>query len=1767
MSFINAWLAHPLAEAIGWTLLHFLWQGTAVAAVLAVGLAILKRRSAQGRYLLACGALMAMVLLPACTLAWCWPSPSAVAEQVAFNADATVEKIELANGLSLQSAEIAPVDPSEHLSAPAFHSDTHAAAAIEPMTIPRSFDLARLWLSCREFLHPLIPWLVCGWFAGALMLSLRLLTIWIGVERLCRVDISPVPEEARLQLMRLARQLKIARPVRLLQSTLVEVPTVIGWLAPVILLPASALVGLAPVQLEAILIHELAHIRRWDYLVNLVQNAIETLLFYHPAVWWVSGKIRQERENCCDDLAASLCGDRVSYAEALVRMEELRAPAGRMALAASGGNLLLRVRRLLGAHEPDRLPPWWQSGVTALIVLACLGVACREITSTVAAPDAPVAELPAFRVLEFPEDRSLGVLYRYDGTESQPIQGDKNWTRLGDAQRSLRLPAKSLLRLDVNRGGAADLSPLARLPADALYSLQINGVDATDNALLVLKNLTGLRSIDLSYNAFTDAGLKTLAGFKDLWELYLMRTEATDTTAALLAELPNLRYLQLSNTKLTNTGLAHIGRMSQLELLGIDGIKADDAGLAELEGLSKLHWLSIRDMPITDIGMRSVAKLAQLKKIQMMRTLVTSASLPEIAKLKKLQSLRIEENNLKDDGLEELATLPVLESLHLGCRITDLGLAALGRMASLKSLHISGSFGDAGLAHLAELPQLEELNIYGGAKTIGNAGARHLARSRSLKRLWLQSGKIDDDGLQALAGLPLEMLLLSGVDATWESLANLRSLDRLKKLSISESLGGKPTLSFLEGFPTLEELTLPESKFDADDWSHVARLAELRDLQVWGPIDDAGAAHLAKSGSLRTLHLYNASISDAGMQELSRLKTLETLQVRGKCSFTDQGLEHLTGLRSLTSLYVYSDRLTEEGVSAFAKRMPQLRGFETPFEEKSGNRVPVVSMVGQPAPDFSVTTLDGKPFRLSEHRGKTVVVHFWATWCAPCMASLPRLKEIQAEFAKHDDVVFISLSSDIDEAAWKRVVAQREMNWRQAFQTADEAIGADYHALGVPHYFVVDRKGMIAADPRLKHLREEILKVAEPAIIPKPAAKAGDGDPQSAKTIVGDAREELDPISGSVVDSKGTPVAGARVVLRTRGRSFLSLTSEPSPGRDLAETISDARGAFEFHGVAVPINPQRPAALRERWTQQLDAVPVDSQRPAVLHGIWMQQLDVVALSERHAVGWLHLEREAGNEVVLAPPVSLRGRVVGADGQSIAGAEVRLKHLMTIRDITQANLREGQWPRKDDRNYVNLAGSTATRIGVKTDANGQFTLEGLPAGLGAYLEVDHPDYLVEKLWGTTSPVTFSDDDRATFRRPVQSGEIAANLDRGHHLKIRVVSEETGEPVGGAQCLFPPYSRRLGEVADQQGRLDYRQVPSGYHDMLIYGPDGSDRLAMSAHFEFTDGVYEHEAVVKLPRGVRIGGRVVDAQTGRGIAGVHFYAHTYNNEWLPQSKPPGSKDNPRYSAVNWGTTDENGSFRIAVIPGKATVSLSRPWSVGGYETSSQSSQTIDVPNPPPGGNAESAVKELVFKLARASRRTGRVIDPEGKPVAQVEIIRHVNRTGGLFDFPDWMQRTDAEGGFMLPYMVNPIQESTTQLTTFCFRHHTRRLGGIMTLDPSQPIPNPLDVRLVPMRTVTGRVVDAITGKPIRGAQLWLRGADLGLADDAAYHVVAPAVQSGADGRFSIPSLIPSAGKHYVDAYASGYASFNGPRTQFVAADKDHDVGDLRLERRLKR
>lgn len=359
----HALLAHPVMQTLGWTLLHFIWQG-ALVALLYAGVALsLRRATANARYAFACACMFLMLALPVATFF-----------QLNSNAAAAA--------FDRRAPEAAPAElsgaagaPTKSASAPA---RLYANFLIMPDDEGASAPLQR-WAEDR--FASALPWLVLGWLAGALMLTLRLAGGWMLTERLRREPAGALARDWQETLARLARQLRVSRPVRLCESALVEVPTVIGCLRPVILVPASALTGLSAQQLEALLAHELAHIRRHDYFCNLLQSVVETVLFYHPAVWWLSGRVRVEREHACDDLAVRATGDVLVYARALATLETLRgrkANPRTLAVAANGGILMQRIQRLIKVQPaPAGRSPLLAGASVVLIMLAGV-IACAQ---------------------------------------------------------------------------------------------------------------------------------------------------------------------------------------------------------------------------------------------------------------------------------------------------------------------------------------------------------------------------------------------------------------------------------------------------------------------------------------------------------------------------------------------------------------------------------------------------------------------------------------------------------------------------------------------------------------------------------------------------------------------------------------------------------------------------------------------------------------------------------------------------------------------------------------------------------------------------------------------------------------------------------------------------------------------------------------------------------------------------------------------------------------------------------------------------------------------------------------------------------------------------------------------------------------------------------------------------------------------------------------------------------------------------------------------
>jgi beta-lactamase regulating signal transducer with metallopeptidase domain len=468
-------------HALGWTLLHFLWQGALLAVATALALWALEGRDSRLRYAVACAGLLLMVMAPLVTFFLIRePSPTLF--------------VASGHGLSASPSTIVA-----------------SASTLAPRgDWPGGFD---------KFL----PWVVILWASGSLAMSLRLAGGWVWLQWVRRrPDTQPAPDADQLLLLRLCQRMGVGSNLRLLLCWSVPGPTLLGWLKPVILIPPAMLAGLSPQQFEFILAHELAHVLRHDYLVNLLQSIAEVLFFFHPAVWWVSKKIRQEREQASDDLAVRLCGDALDYAQALTALEALASrinpprSSPRLALGAQGGDFMSRINRLVSPMAPTLLAP--RAGLVVLLLLgSAFALPARTPTPLQAASEKDAA-LPKGRV----------HLRRYDvdgpdgqkaGTIDMKVEFATLAAMEGAFAQLQKIPA------DLAKGYVEVLA-VAKMPeTGSIWNYKFTGVDPA-RVLTIIRAQEALAPIDKKpgllviqrYNSFTyEGGLLPKGLFVNIW--------------------------------------------------------------------------------------------------------------------------------------------------------------------------------------------------------------------------------------------------------------------------------------------------------------------------------------------------------------------------------------------------------------------------------------------------------------------------------------------------------------------------------------------------------------------------------------------------------------------------------------------------------------------------------------------------------------------------------------------------------------------------------------------------------------------------------------------------------------------------------------------------------------------------------------------------------------------------------------------------------------------------------------------------------------------------------------------------------------------------------------------------------------------------------------------------------------------------------------------------------------------------------------------------
>ncbi|MDB5392198.1 MAG: TonB domain/peptidase domain protein [Planctomycetaceae bacterium] len=438
---------NSLVERLGWVLVHSVWQFAIVALLVGLVIRTLRRRSAAIRYCLLVAAMALSVVAPGLT--WVLQpddrskssvnrldqpviEPQSKVEVVSDSVatlqphDPDLSEVSTESGIDAANLRNLPSDNSRYLGHPPDEDQT-----IAPPISPRELS----WTErVQSDLRPWLAWIVASWSLGVVIGSLRPLLGWYTLGRLRRTGISPVSDEILTAMRRISDRLGLRRTVRVFYSTLARVPVVVGYLRPVVLIPVSLMTRIPSTQLEAILAHELAHVRRHDFIVNLLQTLIETLFFYHPAIWWISHQIRVEREHCCDDLVVGLLGNRVEYGRALLAVEELRGRSTLLAPGATDGSLLSRIRRIvLGATSEPYRPTWWGSSLIVLLFVAV------SFTATVLLPTDSLASAKPYLVT-LPDGSNVELLgITSDGTD--PAQW---WLPNGTARKDDPLPGQKI---------------------------------------------------------------------------------------------------------------------------------------------------------------------------------------------------------------------------------------------------------------------------------------------------------------------------------------------------------------------------------------------------------------------------------------------------------------------------------------------------------------------------------------------------------------------------------------------------------------------------------------------------------------------------------------------------------------------------------------------------------------------------------------------------------------------------------------------------------------------------------------------------------------------------------------------------------------------------------------------------------------------------------------------------------------------------------------------------------------------------------------------------------------------------------------------------------------------------------------------------------------------------------------------------------------------------------------------------------------------------
>ena len=594
-----------------------------------------------------------------------------------------------------------------------------------------------------------IPWLIV--LAELWTIGFGGIAVWqafriLRFGRLLRAA-QPAPPDVLRMAAETGKQLGLRRApaIRMLPVRVSPMIWIIG-LKPQVLLPTELFKRLEPAAQSLLLAHELAHVRRKDHLVRLLQLLISTLFWWHPVVWWACRELQQLEELCCDAMVAGLVpSSKKAYATALMDTLDflcdgfIAPPLG--ATAAKSSALL--ARRIAMMKIGAGVVRFTFGRLVLLVLVAAIPM---SLAFAAKPPKGDGSNSSAGAIATTPEPSPEQYARRSD--ESTPI------TRSGESLSDEQTAVSNIRRA----GGQVEWS------SELGYTVTFSNI--TDAGLEHLKGLTELRGLSLMRTRVTDAGLEHLKGLTKLQRLSLMRTRVTDTGLEHLKGLTKLQSLSLRGTQITDAGLKHLTALSGLQELILGG------------------GIAISRTQITDAGLEHLKALSGLQTLGLQGTQVTGAGLEHLKGLTKLQTLFLDNTRVTDAGLEHLKALRGLRCLTLPNQITDAGLEKLKKSSGLNTLYLDHTqITDAGLEHLKGLGGHKELHI--SYTRVTDAGLEKLKGLSGLNTFYLDHTQVTDAGLAYLAGLTsLRVLMLDGTNVTDAGLAHLARLTQVQALRL-----------------------------------------------------------------------------------------------------------------------------------------------------------------------------------------------------------------------------------------------------------------------------------------------------------------------------------------------------------------------------------------------------------------------------------------------------------------------------------------------------------------------------------------------------------------------------------------------------------------------------------------------------------------------------------------------------------------------------------------------------------------------------------------------------------------------------------------------------------------------------------------------------------------------------------------------------------------------------------------------------------------------